>query len=185
RILMISDVVEAAPQGKVKTERIKAFFQMQVERKVIRETMSAWWLDQLLLATDHGEGKTSAKFRGVGSVEAFDQRQQAPGDHAVGSIPRIGPRNLRAQDQIVERIVENLVRSRTRASVRRRHDITFAKWMSQINSQRVKAVLARILECEARALSAVIDKPMDAAAPQELGLEKNLMRKSAFQGNAP
>src|ERR1051326_743482 len=82
------DVVKSAAQGEIVAEKVKAFFQLQVEGEIFGETLGAGSADQLLLGVEEAEGKSGAGFDRVGELHLVDDGEVeeghvSPGEKAV------------------------------------------------------------------------------------------------------
>ena len=94
-IAAAGDVVEAAAEGQIVAEKMKALFELQVEREIIGIALGAGRSDELLLVGEQVEGEPGAGFEGVGDFELMDdrkleERKVSPGEESVGSVPGIG-----------------------------------------------------------------------------------------------
>src|SRR5258708_17192146 len=108
-VFAASDVVEAAADGPVIAEGVESFFDVCVQREPHGEATRAWGLDELLLIIDDVEGESGADLGGIGEIEAFHEREQAVGEEAVRSVPRVGTELLGAELRVVDVEVEDLV----------------------------------------------------------------------------
>ena len=113
-IAAAGDVVEAAANCQVVAEEVKAFFELQVQGEIAGKTLRAGRADELLLVGEKVEGESGAGFQGIGEFELVDDRQleerkDTPGEEAVGSVPGIRARLLRAENGIVDIEVESLI----------------------------------------------------------------------------
>src|SRR6266568_4376668 len=162
---------------------MESLFKVQVEREVLWKTMHPRRLNQLLLGVDHREGETGAGFARVADIKAFDQGQPSPRNEAIGSVPRIRPRDLWADGQIVEGIVKHLVRSRTGAGVRGGDDIALAECPAQVKLESVITVAASILQKKTgvvRVAKGVEHESIRAIPLKKLRFQENLRRKSSL-----
>ena len=132
RIAAASDVAEAAAEGKIVAEEMKAFFELQVEGDVVREALCAGFANELLLVGEEIERESGASFEGVGDFELMDdgkleQRKVSPGEEAVGSVPGIGTRLLGTEDGVVNVEIQSLIAVGAGASVGAHEHVSFAE----------------------------------------------------------
>lgn len=187
-ILVISEIIEPASQGPIEAEGVEAFLKMKVQREIGWETIGARRPHDLLLIVNCGKGKSAAGFDGIPGIEAFDHGQQPPGDEAVGSIPGKRTRGLRAQGQIVERIIEDLVRSGTGARVGSHDRVPLAKGAASVDFEGVITVLAGVLQQKVGGVESrrgVVDEIVNAGSAHEFSFQKDLRGKFSFEGQAP
>src|SRR5262249_45449007 len=90
---------------------------MQVQPFVGGKAVGAGGTDNLLLVIDRAKGEAGVYFERVGQIKAAHQGKNAPRNKPVGRVPGVRPGYLRAEGEIVQRIVEHLVRGRARALV--------------------------------------------------------------------
>src|SRR5262249_2995549 len=100
---------ESYPQGQIKTNQMEAPLDMRVQCEVSREASRIGSTDKLLLLVHQTEGKAVAPFERVGEVKFLNQRQPAPGDEAVGHIPRERASCLLAEKYFVDIEIEHCV----------------------------------------------------------------------------
>src|SRR5215469_145616 len=185
---MVGDVIESSAQGPIKSGGVKALLKSQVQPFIGGKAVGARGANNLLLVIDRGERETGVYFERVGHIKAANEGKNAPGNKPVGYIPRIRPGHLRAEREIVQRIVEHLVRGCAGAHVRAEEGITLAEGAPQADLEGIVMILARVFEQEVRADCAcrcVVDEVLTAGAANELGFEKDLRRKFLFEGDAP
>ena len=72
RVAATGDVVEAATQGQVVSEKMKALFELQIESEVIGEAKLARLTQEFLLIGQFAEGESGAGFGGVGDFELMN-----------------------------------------------------------------------------------------------------------------
>ena len=113
-IAAAGDVVEAAAEGQVVSEEVKAFFELQVEGEIRGKALGAGCADEFLLVVEEAERESGAGFDGVGDFEFVDdgeveERKISPGEKAVGSVPGIRTGLLRAEDGVVDVEIESLI----------------------------------------------------------------------------
>src|SRR5579863_2412373 len=192
-ITAAGDVIEATAQSEVVAEEVESFFELQVEREVIRKALSARSADQLLLRIQEAERKTGASFHCISDFELvndreFEQRQISPGKKAVGSIPRIRTGLLRAQDRTIDIEIECLIGVSAGARVGAHHHVGFVEVAPQGDLKRVVAVVAGVFEEEIAArgvVASVIDESARSFSLKIFRLEIDGGRKLFFEGNAP
>jgi len=72
RVAAPGDVVESTAQRQVVPEKVKAFFGLQVQGEVERESFRAGRADEFLLGAEKAEGKSGTGFQRVGKFELVD-----------------------------------------------------------------------------------------------------------------
>src|SRR5437899_3193029 len=116
-VFAAGDVVEAAADGPVIAEGVESFFDVCIQREPRGEAARARGLDELLLIVDDVKGESGADLGGIGEIETFHEREQAVGEEAVRSVPRVGTELLGAELRVVDVEVEDLVGTRAGADV--------------------------------------------------------------------
>ena len=174
-------------------EEMEAFFELEVERKIVGKALRAGCAEELLLVGESAERESGAGFEGVGDFELVNDREieegkVSPGEEAVGGVPGIGTGFLRAEDRIVDAEVEDLIGAGTGASVGAHQHVAFAEVVAEGDLEAVVAVVTGVLEDEVAARSvveSVVDESVIAAALLELGFHVDGIGEFLFEGNAP
>src|SRR2546430_13266327 len=101
-ISVACDVVESAAHRPIRSQKSEALLQMRVQTKVRGETPRSRCFHKELLRIHDTESESAASFHGIRRIHSikdcqFKKGQQSPGEHAVGNVPGIRARGLRAQ----------------------------------------------------------------------------------------
>src|SRR5579872_144334 len=190
-IAAAGDVVEAAAEGEVVSEEVKAFFELQVEREIIGEALGTGRADELLLVVEKAEGESGAGFEGVGDFELMndgqlEEGQVSPGEEAVGSVPGKGAGLLRAEDGAVDVEIESLIGAGTRAGVGAHERVIFTEVVTEGELEGGVVIVARVLEEVVGGVGGgVVDEAAGAALFEELGFKVNRGGKFLFEAEAP
>src|ERR1700722_1444478 len=100
---VVSDVVEAAAQGPIASEEMKALFELEIDRVISGKTERFGICSRdFSLVGSSEKGLTGARFVRVHHIELVDdgqtvERQDSVPEEAVGSVPRVGAGALRRQ----------------------------------------------------------------------------------------
>ena len=154
-IAAAGDVVEAAAQRQIVSEKVKAFFELEVEREILGETLCAGRADELLLIGEKIVWESGAGFCGVGDFELmdygkFEQREISPGEKTVRSIPGIRAGLLRAEDGTVDIEVEGLIGAGAGASVGAHDHVGFAEVVAKSELEGLVMIVATCSEERSR-----------------------------------
>ena len=147
------DVVEAAAEGEIVSEKVEAFFELEIDGQVGGEPLGVGRSDEFLLVVENVEWESGAGFQRVGDFQLMNHRegeegQISPREEAVRSVPRIGARLLRGKDGAVDVEVESLIGVEAGAGVGAHQRVTFAEGVAEAELEGVVMVLARVLQEE-------------------------------------
>src|SRR5579863_10440179 len=149
RIASPGNVVETSAKRQVVAKKMKPFFQLQVQRKIVGETLRPRFPDQLLLIVDFVERESGARFHRVGDFRLMKdgerkKRQISPREKAVGRVPRIRTRLLRGKNWTIDVEVERLIRARTGSCVGAHQRISLVEVAPQRDLEGVVVILPRV-----------------------------------------
>src|SRR5579864_430283 len=187
-VLPVGDVVQANPRSPKVAFEAKLTLQGDVESKEVRKAKLSRRRKNSPKLIHRKKWKTTAPDHRIGQIKLPQLPEQGRGTprlQKVGRIPGQRPGKLAAEDEIVQREVNRLIRSRARASVGDQHRIAAFPLSAGADLHRLVVVLAVGPKKKASIRLLFVGPAMGSAPADHFHPAINPHRQPAFQGSTP